>query len=77
MFNIKYWQRGVSMSKEKLVINPKPPKGEDGHRTFSVRISNELVQELDALAAKSGHSRNQIISMFIEYGLRNCEISDQ
>ena len=65
------------MSKERLVINPKPPKGDDGHRTFSVRISNELVQELDELSTKSGHSRNQLIAMFIEYGLRNCEVSEE
>ena len=65
------------MSKEKLVINPKPPKGEDGHRTFSVRLNNELVQQLDELAAKSGHSRNELISIFIDYGLRNCELSEE
>ena len=64
------------MSKEKLIINPKPPKGEDGHRTFSIRVNNELAEQLDILAAESGHSRNEIITMFIEYGLRNYEISE-
>ena len=62
------------MEKNKLIINQKPPKGEDGFRTFSIRIKDELVSRLDEISSQSGHSRNEIISMFIEYGLDNCEV---
>ena len=64
------------MGKDKLIISPKPPKGEDGFRTFSIRIKDELVNELDELAAKSGRSRNELIGMFIEFGLQNSEIEE-
>ena len=64
------------MGKDKLIISPKPPKGEDGYRTFSIRIKDELVNELDELAAKSGRSRNELIGMFIEFGLQNSEIEE-
>lgn len=62
------------MEKKKLIISQKPPKGEDGFRTFSIRIKEELVAQLDELAAISGRSRNELVSIFIEYGLSNCEV---
>ena len=63
------------MEKEKLIISQKPPKGEDGYRTFSIRIREELVQQLAEISAKSGRSRNELIARFVEYGIQNCEIS--
>ncbi len=64
------------MEKNKLIISQKPPKGEDGFRTFSIRVKDELVAQLDDIAARSGHSRNELVSMFIEFGLSNCELEE-
>lgn len=58
------------MSK-KLVINPKMPKGEDGYKTFSVRIRNDLVENLDDLALTTGRSRNELIGIMIKFALEN------
>ena len=63
------------MAKDKLIINPKPPKGEDGYRTFSIRIKDEIVSELETVCAQSGYNRNQLISILLEYALENCEVS--
>ena len=63
------------MEKEKLIISQKTPKGEDGYRTFSIRIREELVQQLSEISVKSGRSRNELIARFIEYGIQNCEIT--
>jgi len=62
--------------KEKLTISPKPPKGEDGHKTFSVRLKDELVAQLEHICAQTGRSRNEVISMLLDYAVKNCEISD-
>lgn len=64
------------MDNNKLIIKPKPVKGEDGYLTFSVRLREELVDRLDDISARSGHSRNQLIATFLEYALDNCEILD-
>ena len=61
---------GENMSK-KLVINPKMPKGEDGYKTFSVRIRNDLVENLDDLALTTGRSRNELIGIMIKFALEN------
>ena len=65
------------MENDRLIIQPKRPKGEDGYRTFSVRIKEELVSRLEELSAKSGHSRNELIALLLEYGLDHCEIGEK
>ena len=62
------------MAKGKLEITPKNPKGEDGYKTFSIRIKDELCTRLDELAEQTGRSRNELIAMLLEFGLDNCEI---
>jgi metal-responsive CopG/Arc/MetJ family transcriptional regulator len=62
--------------KNKLTISPKPPKGEDGHKTFSVRLKDDLVAQLEQISTLTGRSRNEVISMLLEYAVENCEISE-
>jgi len=60
--------------KEKLIINKKGLKGEDGYKTFSVRIKEETVSELDNLSKATNRSRNELINILLEYAIKNCEI---
>ena len=62
------------MSNGKLIVSAKPPKGEDGYKTFSIRIKEQTASRLEEVASKSGRSRNEIIGMFLEYALENCEV---
>lgn len=64
------------MKNKKLIVKPKKPKGEDGHKVFSIRIKDEIVTQLEEICARTGHSRNELISMFLEYALENCEIEE-
>lgn len=60
--------------KEKLIINKKSLKGEDGYKTFSIRIKEETVAELDKLSQDTNRSRNELINILLEYAIRNCEV---
>lgn len=63
-----------------LVIGPKPVKKRrkpDGHCTFSIRIKEETVEKLDAIAGKTGRSRNELIGMFLEYAADNCVVKEK
>ncbi len=62
------------MENENLVIRPRKPKGEDGYKVFSVRIKEDVVSKIDEISAQTGHSRNELISTFIEYALNRCVI---
>lgn len=62
---------------EKLIIKKRSKvKGEDGYKTFSVRIKDETVEKLDKLSEETGRSRNELIGMMIEFGIENCEIAE-
>ena len=60
--------------KEKLVIKKKGFKGEDGYKTFSIRIKEETVAGLEQLAEQTNRSRNEIINILLDYAIENCEV---
>jgi len=62
---------------DKLFISKRPyPKGEDGYRTFSVRVKEEIVADLENIAKQTGRSRNELINFFLEFALDNAEIEE-
>ena len=60
--------------KEKLIINKKSLKGEDGYKVFSIRIKDDTVNKLDNLAKVSNRSRNDLINLLLDYAIENCEV---
>lgn len=64
----------VKKLKEKLIINKKL-KGEDGYKTFSIRIKDETVANLDELSQKTNRSRNELINILLDYAIKNCEVA--
>ena len=58
--------------KEKLKIPKK--RGEDGYKTFSIRIREETVTRLDRLAVETGRSRNELINLLLDYALDHSEV---
>ncbi len=65
------------MEQEKLIIHPKRAKGEDGYKTFSIRIKDELAEQLNQISTQTGHSRNELVGIFLEYAITHCIISEQ
>ncbi|MBQ4573425.1 MAG: ribbon-helix-helix protein, CopG family [Clostridia bacterium] len=59
---------------DKLIISKKPLKGEDGYKTFSIRIKEDTVNKLDNLSIISNRSRNELINVLLDYAIKNCEI---
>ena len=58
----------------KLIINKKGLKGEDGFKTFSIRIKDETVANLDKLAEETNRSRNELINILLDYAIENSEV---
>ncbi len=62
---------------EKLQISKRSAiKGDDGYKTFSIRIKDETVECLDKIADETNRSRNDIIGLMLDFGINNCEITD-
>lgn len=64
----------VMRVKEKLIIKKKSLKGEDGYKTFSIRIKDETVTRLDDLSKATNRSRNELINILLDYAIDNCEV---
>ena len=65
------------MARENLKITKKPLKGDDGYKTFSIRIKNELIDEIDKISSLTNRSRNELIGILLEYATKNCEIEEK
>ena len=57
---------------DKLIINKKNLKGDDGYKTFSVRIKEETVVKLNKLSEETNRSRNELINILLDYAIDNC-----
>ena len=64
------------MSEEMLIIKPKKVRGNDGHKIFSIRVKEEIVDNIDSISNQTGHSRNELIGIFLEYAVKNCKIEE-
>ena len=62
--------------KSKLIIKKRALKGEDGYKTFSIRIKDETVEKLNELADKSNRTRNELINILLDYAIDECEIDE-
>lgn len=58
----------------KLIINRKNLKGEDGYKTFSVRIKEETVLKLNNLSDETNRSRNELVNILLDFAIDNCTV---
>lgn len=59
---------------DKLVINKNNLKGEDGYKTFSVRIKEDTVIKLNKLSEETNRSRNELINILLDYDIDNSKV---
>lgn len=59
------------MASEPLIIKK---RGEDGNKIITVRIREDILAGLDRLANESNYSRNELIKIILDYGVKNIEI---
>lgn len=59
------------MASEPLIIKE---RGEDGNKIITVRIREDILAGLDRLANESNYSRNELINIILDYGVKNIEI---
>lgn len=64
------------MRDNELILHPKKIRGEDGYKTFSIRIKDETVEKINRISAQTGYSRNELIGRFLEYAAEHCVIAE-
>ena len=62
---------------DKITIKKRSPlRGEDGNKVISIRIKEELLSQIDALAQQSNRSRNEVINLLLRAAVEQAEIED-
>lgn len=62
---------------DKIRIKKRSPlRGEDGNKVISIRIREELLGQLDALAVQSNRSRNEVINLLLRDAVERAEIEE-
>ena len=60
---------------KKLIIRPRRAAlGKTA--VVSMRLSEDMIKRLDAITMETGHSRNELIQLCVEFGLDNLEIKN-
>lgn len=49
-------------------------RGEDGYRTFSIRLKDRTFQGIEEVSRRTGRSRNELIGLMLEYALPRIQI---
>ncbi len=62
------------MSEQKLVISSKKFRGDSA--VVSVRLPNDMIEKLDAIAEQTGRTRNEIIQKCLAYSIENIEVTE-
>lgn len=62
------------METKPLIIRP---KGEDGYKTFSIRIKEETVERIDEIVKQTGRTRNELIGLFLNYAVEHCKVESK
>ena len=60
------------MEKVKFEVTSINYKGDSS--VISLRLSNDLISKFDEIANETGRTRNEILSMALEYALSNVKI---
>lgn len=49
-------------------------RGEDGSKVITVRLREEILVELDRISTEANCSRNELINLILDHGVKNIEI---
>ena len=65
------------MSDNLIITKKSSLRGDDGYKTFSIRIKESTVNKLEELCGKTNRSRNELINILIDWAIENTKVIDK
>ena len=65
-----------AMAEEIRIKKKVSRRGDDGYKIVSVRMKDELLDQLDQLSAETNRSRNELINLLLEAAVDIVKIED-
>ena len=73
----RYLNRTVATIGNEIKITKKNyRKGDDGYKIVSVRMKDELIEQLDIISQRTNRSRNELINMLLNAAIDLVEIEE-
>ena len=57
---------------DKLIITKKKSKS----KTFTIHIKEDLAIKIQDISVRTGHSKNELIEIFLDYALEHCIVEE-
>lgn len=64
------------MAKEIKITKKQNRKGDDGYKIVSVRMKDEMLEQLDTLSAQTNRSRNELINLLLESAIKIVKVEE-
>jgi len=61
---------------DKIKIPRTKLRGEDGHKMYSLRVPDDLAEEIDNIVSKTELSRNEVLNILIREAIKLVEFTD-
>lgn len=64
------------MEKEIKITKKAARRGDDGYKVVSVRMREEMIEQLDTLSAKTNRSRNELINLLLDAAIKIVKVEE-
>lgn len=64
------------MEKEIRITKKAARRGDDGYKVVSVRMKEEMIEQLDELSTKTNRSRNELINLLLEAAIDIVKVEE-
>lgn len=64
------------MNKSITITKKTSKRGDDGYKIVSVRMKEDLVDQLDVLSAETNRSRNELINLLLDSAIKIVDVKD-
>lgn len=64
------------MAEEIKITKKSHRRGDDGYKVVSVRMKEDLIDQLDTLSEETNRSRNELINLLVEAAMKIVKIEE-
>ncbi|WP_297209124.1 ribbon-helix-helix protein, CopG family [uncultured Flavonifractor sp.] len=64
------------MEKEIKITKKAARRGDDGYKVVSVRMKEEMIEQLDELSSKTNRSRNELINLLLDAAIKIVKVEE-
>ena len=64
------------MEKEIRITKKAARRGDDGYKVVSVRMKEEMIEQLDELSTKTNRSQNELINLLLEAAIDIVKVEE-